>query len=153
MDYGQRVQNMGAAAISAASGCRQQLLNMGYDIKVGITSMIGINDTPDEVTWQWDARNIVNWALNTPYIGLVSFWESGRDHDRWDALYASSQISQWNYEFHSIFMGAQSSAPSRPATVPDWNDCPSSTSQCSDSTFKCCFGSAADLAAGRHHYN
>ena len=148
MDYGQRVSDMGAAAISAASGTRQQLLNMGLDIKVGITSMIGVNDTPGETTWQWDARRIVQWALQTPYIGLVSFWESGRDNDQWGALYASSQVSQSNNEFLSIFMGAQSSAPAIPATVPDWNDCPSSTSQCADSTFVCCFGTAADLAAG-----
>lgn len=149
MDYGNSIRNMGQAAINAAAGTRQQLLNMGLDIKVGITSMIGVNDTPNEVTYQYDAQTIVNWAKQTPYIGIVSFWESGRDHNQWGALYASSQISQSNYEFHKIFMEAQTSAPVRPSTIPDWNTCPSSTSACTDQSFGCCAGNAADLSAGK----
>lgn len=33
-------------------------------------------------------------------------------------------------------------------TVADWSRCPSSTSQCSSSSFICCFGSASDFSAG-----
>lgn len=152
MDYGQYVKDMGQAAINAASGTYSQLQSLGMpNAKVGITAMIGVNDTPGEVFSLYDAERTVSWAMNTPYIGLLSFWESSRDTNQWGELYQSSQITQNKYDFHKIFMRGQGAATA--PGIANWGTCPSDTSKCADATYGCCFGSAADLSAGNIIFN
>jgi hypothetical protein len=81
MDYGHAVGDMGAAAKSAAEGTLNAAkgvgLNVGYG-NIGITPMIGNNDSPNETVTQDNARDIVNWA-NSKGIGRLAFWSIGRD--------------------------------------------------------------------------
>jgi hypothetical protein len=81
MDYGHPVGDMAAAAKSAAEGtltaARGVGLNVGYS-NIGITPMIGNNDSAGEVVTQDNARDIVNWA-NSKGIGRLAFWSIGRD--------------------------------------------------------------------------
>jgi chitinase len=81
MDYGHPVGDMAAAAKSAADGtlaaARGVGLNVGYG-NIGITPMIGNNDSGGEVVTQDNARDIVNWA-NSKGIGRLAFWSIGRD--------------------------------------------------------------------------
>jgi hypothetical protein len=81
MDYGGSVGDMGAAAKSAADGtlaaAQSAGLSVGYG-NIGITPMIGNNDSPGEVFTQDNARDVVNWA-NSKGIGRMAFWSIGRD--------------------------------------------------------------------------
>jgi len=81
MDYGHSVGDMGAAAKTAADGtlaaARGVGLNVGYG-NIGITPMIGNNDSAGEVVTEDNARDIVNWATSKG-IGRLAFWSIGRD--------------------------------------------------------------------------
>jgi chitinase len=81
MDYGHPVADMAAAAQSAATGtlvtARAAGLNVSY-ANIGITPMIGNNDSAGEVVTQANAQTIVNWA-HANGIGRLAFWSIGRD--------------------------------------------------------------------------
>src|SRR2546421_11107715 len=81
MDYGHPVGDMAAAAKSAAQGTLTAARGVGFNIgfgNIGITPMIGNNDSAGEVVSQDNARDIVNWA-NSNGIGRLAFWSIGRD--------------------------------------------------------------------------
>jgi chitinase len=81
MDYGHAVGDMAAAAQTAAAGtlasARAAGMNATY-ANIGLTPMIGNNDSAGEVVSQDNARQIVNFA-NANGIGRLSFWSIGRD--------------------------------------------------------------------------
>jgi Glycosyl hydrolases family 18 len=140
MDYYQRVQDMGRAAISAAMGTRKQLVDRGMgNIRIGITPMIGVNDSPGEVFGISDALNVAAWAKKTPYVGLLAFWEAARDTNVWGPLFSSSRIAQSKFQFHQIFKSAERGASSLPSGIANYGTCPSSSGVCADLAFSCCF--------------
>jgi chitinase len=67
---------MGAAAISAAQAARSQLNSMGFSsTKLGITPMIGVNDSGGETFTLANASSVVSWA-NSNGIALMAFlWQ------------------------------------------------------------------------------
>lgn len=74
---------------------------------IGITSMIGDNDTSSEIVYQGDAENILNFA-KTNKVHMLAMWSSNRDNDNGGALGASptnSGIPQKPFEFTKIFDG------------------------------------------------
>jgi chitinase len=81
MDYGHPVADMNAAARTAAAGtlnaARAAGINASY-ANIGITPMIGNNDTPGDVVSLQNARDIVSWAHSNG-IGRLAFWSIGRD--------------------------------------------------------------------------
>jgi hypothetical protein len=80
MDYGQAVSDMGTAAISAAQAARSQLNSMGFSTaQLGITPMIGVNDSAGETFTLSDASSVVTWARRNG-IGLLAFWSVNRDN-------------------------------------------------------------------------
>lgn len=81
MDYGSSVppNQMGKSAISAAQATEKQVTSIGLSAKIGITPMIGLNDTVPETFTTDDARQVVDFAKQTSYIGLLSMWSLGRD--------------------------------------------------------------------------
>ena len=79
MDYGTCNIDMGQAAISAASGTRTQLSNIGLPAQVGVTPMIGVNDTTCENFTTANAQALVNYANANSYIGLLAYWAVGAD--------------------------------------------------------------------------
>ena len=106
MDYGQQTKDMGEAAIRAANATYAQLQKLGLaSTKVGVTPMIGTNDTAREVFTLDDARELRRFADATPWVGMLSFWSVNRDNGSKVDPKASdthSGIVQKPYEFVQI---------------------------------------------------
>jgi len=81
MDYGSgpNPYAMGQNAIDAANATISQLQSIGLNAKVGITPMIGLNDSSPEVFTVSDAQKVVNYAKANSNIGRLSFWCVSRD--------------------------------------------------------------------------
>ncbi|WP_370943627.1 chitinase [Amycolatopsis sp. cg5] len=111
MDYYQGAGDQGAKAISAAKATQAQvksifgLSDAAAWKKVGVTPMLGVNDSQNEIFYQKDARALVAFA-KTVHLGMLSFWEAGRDANACNgALYKCTNITQAKYEFSKIFAG------------------------------------------------
>lgn len=111
MDYYQGPADQGAKAIAAARSTHAQvksLLGLSDAAawkKVGVTPMIGVNDSRNEIFLQKDARALVSFAQSV-HLGMLSFWEQGRDANACTgALYRCTNIAQQPYEFSRIFAG------------------------------------------------
>lgn len=109
MDYGHAVSDMLAAAESAAQGSRTQLNNLGFTTTaLGITPMIGQNDSAGEIFTLSNASGLVTFARNNG-IQLLAFWSVGRDNGGCpgggSASPSCSGISQSQFQFSSIFRG------------------------------------------------
>jgi chitinase len=111
MDYYQGAGDEGAKAISAAKATQAQVKSIfglsDADAwqKVGVTPMIGVNDSQNEIFYQKDATALVDFA-KTVHIGMLSMWEAGRDANACTgALYKCTNVPQQPYEFAKIFAG------------------------------------------------
>lgn len=108
MDYGQRNQQMGKAAISACEKTKAQLVSIGYlNTNIVIIPMIGKNDTENEMFTLENAKEVLTFAKNTNYIYSTSFWSMNRDkyqqNDGQGPLYANSGVKQDQFGFLNIF--------------------------------------------------
>jgi len=108
MDYGSPVLigAMGPDAVAAASGAVCQLKSLGLSARIGITPMIGVNDSADETFTLDDAQVVVNYALaNSNVVSLLSFWSIGRDNGNCFGKVSPycSGIPQKDWEFTHIF--------------------------------------------------
>jgi hypothetical protein len=74
MDYGSCNQNMGQDAIDAANATKNQLASNGISAKVGVTPMLGTNDTTCEYFSTTDAQNLENYAQSNTYISRLAYW-------------------------------------------------------------------------------
>jgi hypothetical protein len=104
MDYGQRTADMYGAAISAANATKTQLSNVGYgSAQLGITPMIGQNDTAGEVFTLANAQSLRN---NAAGASLLAFWSMGRDNGgcpgQTTASPTCSGVAQSTWQFSSI---------------------------------------------------
>jgi hypothetical protein len=79
MDYGSCGIDMGAAAINAATGTRNQIANLGMSSSVGVTPMTDVNDTTCEVFSTNNSRSLVNFAQANGFVRLLAYWAIGRD--------------------------------------------------------------------------
>jgi hypothetical protein len=70
---------MGAAAINAANGTRNQIARLGMSSSVGITPMTDVNDTTCEVFTTANSRSLVNFAQANGFVRLLAYWAIGRD--------------------------------------------------------------------------
>ncbi len=95
MDFGNE-QNMGTAVISALQSVRKQTKK-----KIGVTVMIGVNDTGEVFTLK-DAVLLKNFARDNPWVARISFWSIERDLGTSGSLAHSSQISQKRFEFSNL---------------------------------------------------
>ena len=82
MDYGNSVDAGGMAtnAINAMNGTLGQVKALGLKTNIGITPMIGMNDSPGETFSIADAQTIVKFASAHNDVTVLSFWSVGRDH-------------------------------------------------------------------------
>ena len=115
MDYGRSISDMGAAAISAANATFNQLKSM-YPSKttaqiwsiIGITPMIGVNDSPSETFTLSNASSVYTFAQQNN-IALLAFWAVDRDHQcagsPSGAQDTCSGVTQGNYAFSNAFKG------------------------------------------------
>lgn len=112
MDYGSGVDNggaMGTDAIDAIKATEQQLATAGLNAKIGITPMIGINDTPGEVFTLADAQQLAAYVATDPNVASIGMWSMGRDNgsaagDSY-AVSTGSGLTQSDYAFSTIFEG------------------------------------------------
>lgn len=97
MDFGNQ-KNMFEAVASAARSAREQIKE-----DIGITVMIGKNDTPEIFSLE-DAKHLAEYVKrNKSWIKRLSFWSMHRDQGRDGPLSHSSKIDQTKWEFTSIF--------------------------------------------------
>jgi hypothetical protein len=78
MDYGSANDNGGNMLLSAQQAA-QATRNQTGDM-IGITPMIGINDTNTEFFTLANATDLVNWAKGQSYINRLAFWSLARDN-------------------------------------------------------------------------
>ncbi|HEY0756194.1 MAG TPA: carbohydrate binding domain-containing protein [Ktedonobacteraceae bacterium] len=113
MDYGGADSQMGQEAINAANGLHSELQNI-FPLKsssqlwamVGITPMIGQNDSPGEVFSLSNASLVLSFAQMNK-IGELSFWEVPRDNGNCagstTASDSCSGVSQGAYQFTNLW--------------------------------------------------
>lgn len=111
MDYYQGPADQGAKAIAAAKATQAQVKSVygGTDAaawkKIGVTPMLGVNDSGNEIFTQANARALVSFAQSV-HLGMLSFWEEGRDANACNgALYRCTNVAQQPFEFSKIFAG------------------------------------------------
>jgi hypothetical protein len=102
MDYGQSNQQMGSAAISAAQNTRSQT-----GLNIGITPMIGKNDTQNETFTLSNASQVMTFAQSTSWVNMLAMWSVNRDNGgcagSTSASPTCSGLSQSQYAFVNIF--------------------------------------------------
>jgi chitinase len=107
MNYGPWGVDMGQAAIDAATNTYNQLTGLGISTKIGITPMIGQNNTQGEIFDLSDADQLLAYARATSYVGWLSFWSLGRDNGgcpgQTTASASCSGITQGSYDFSIRF--------------------------------------------------
>ena len=100
---------MGQYAINAAENTRAQVLGLGIDAQIGVTPMIGQNDTVTERFYVEDAIELLNWAQDPArqsWFTLLSMWSSNRDNNNCPGAPAQahcSGITQEDFEFTKTF--------------------------------------------------
>ena len=109
MDYGGSFTgDMGQEAIQAAqSTLTQAKADWSGDTyaNIGVTPMIGQNDTSGEIFTEANAQALVSWA-NGNHLGRLAFWSVDRDQScsgTASGLPACSEISQSPLDFTKIF--------------------------------------------------
>ncbi|GHO58379.1 hypothetical protein [Ktedonobacter robiniae] len=133
MDYGSPDSQMGQEAINAANGLHAQLQQM-FPSKtssqlwsmVGITAMIGQNDTPGEIFTQSNASQVLSFA-QANQIGELAFWAVSRDNGSCPGRTTPTSdtcdgLSQSNYAFTNLWKpftsGSSSPTPTPTGTPP-----------------------------------
>ncbi len=109
MDYGSANDNggqMGLSAQQAASNTHNQVVAAGLTASIGVTPMIGINDTNTEIFQLADAQSLLNFANANNYITRIAMWSVARDNggcaNQGFASPTCSGISQSNWAFANI---------------------------------------------------
>jgi hypothetical protein len=140
MDYGTSGTEMGTAATEAMDATASQLESV-FNISssaaygmLGVTPMIGQNDTSGEIFTLADASTVESYAAQQG-IALLSMWSEGRDNDgcpgTTTAESTCSGISQSNGAFTEAFQpftsGSGGSPPPPPPPPPSgcqpaWNN-------------------------------
>jgi hypothetical protein len=129
MDYGSPNSQMGQAAISAANGLHSELQSI-YPSKsssqlwamVGITPMIGQNDSAGEVFSMSNAQEVLSFAQANK-VGELAFWSISRDNGgcagSTTASPTCSGVSQSIFAFTNFFkaFGGGSSTNPTPTTT------------------------------------
>jgi hypothetical protein len=110
MDYGSAVDNggqMGLDAEDAGQAVNTQIQQAGLTSSVGVTVMIGHNDTQGEIFQLNDVNTVLNFADANSYVMRLSFWSLARDNGGCPGqTYASpscSGIVQNTYQFSQSF--------------------------------------------------
>jgi len=113
MDYGWSDNQLGRDAINAATATAAQLAALlpgktaaQLRALIGVTPMIGYNDTPGEIFTLTDAQTLLSYALSNG-LGMLSMWSETRDQQcatasSW-AQPTCSGVAQQPFEFSGIF--------------------------------------------------
>ncbi len=96
MDYGNGKGKMAEFAISAAKAARKQTGK-----SIGITVMIGVNDTGEIFTLE-DARKLKIFVKSNSWVKRTSIWSINRDNGKKTSMEHSSMIDQFPFQFSEI---------------------------------------------------
>src|SRR5260370_26432123 len=98
---------MGLDATDAANATHAQVQQAGLSSNIGVTAMIGINDTNTEIFKLADVNTLLNFATSNTYITRLSFWSLARDNGRCPnhgfAPPTSSGTTPNNFQFSQTF--------------------------------------------------
>lgn len=110
MDYGSANDNngqMGLSATQAAQNTHNQVVAAGLSSTIGVTPMIGINDTNTEFFQLTDANTLLSFTSSNTYITRLAFWSVARDNggcpNQGFASPTCSGITQNNFQFSQTF--------------------------------------------------
>jgi chitinase len=90
-------------AIQSATNTYNQCVNAGLVPAIGVTPMIGHNDTASEVFYQQDAQKLLTWAQDSSWMRFIAMWSVNRDNGNGGNLNLSTGIQQTDFEFTGIF--------------------------------------------------
>jgi hypothetical protein len=106
MDYGSANDNGGNMLVSAQQAA-QATRNQTGDM-IGVTPMIGVNDTNTEVFTLANATDLMNWAKGQSFINRLAFWSLARDNGgcagQGFASATCSGVAQSTWQFSSAFV-------------------------------------------------
>ena len=77
-----RGKKMSDVSFASALKAYEQCQTIDPQIKIGMTPLIGLNRQMDENFTLDDARAMLNWSTEHPWICSLSFWSSDRDSGR-----------------------------------------------------------------------
>lgn len=107
MDYGSANDNGGNMLLSAQQAA-QATRNQTGDM-IGVTPMIGVNDTNTEVFTLANASALASWAAGQGFINRLAFWSLARDNggcaNQGFASATCSGVSQGPWQFVQSFSG------------------------------------------------
>jgi chitinase len=122
MDYYQNIADMGRAAVNASNAALGQLQSIGVKAGLGITPLIGINDSAPETFTIDNANTVLNFADSTPQVTRLSFWQVSRDVQCPSGGNPSSDtcsgVPQSPWQFSHIFEGFGGGAGNGGGTAP-----------------------------------
>lgn len=122
MDYGQSNGQMGSAAISAAQNTRNQT-----GLNIGITPMIGKNDTQNETFTLANATEVLNFANANGYVNMIAMWSSNRDNGgcpgQTSASPTCSGLSQGSFAFINTWKSFSGGTPPQTGVTTTFKDC------------------------------
>ncbi len=105
MDYGSANDNGGNMLLSAQQAAQATRNQTGDNI--GITPMIGVNDTNTEIFTLSNASGLVSWAQGQTYVNRLAFWSLARDNggcaNQGFASATCSGVAQSTWQFSSLF--------------------------------------------------
>ncbi|GAA4991320.1 cellulose binding domain-containing protein [Kitasatospora paranensis] len=117
MDFGDSAApnpsgRMGAYVIQSARATQAQILQVWPNLTaaqawaaVGVTPMLGQNDSPTEVFGLTDAQQLVTFAQQN-HLGELAFWEMTRDANACQGgLSQCTNVTQTPYQFSKLFAG------------------------------------------------
>jgi hypothetical protein len=122
MDYGQNNSQMGAAATSAAQNARNQT-----GLNIGITPMIGKNDTQNETFTLANATEVLNFANANVYVNMIAMWSANRDNGgcagQTSASPTCSGLSQGSFAFVNTWKSFSGSTSGGTGVTTLYKDC------------------------------
>jgi chitinase len=118
MDYGSSTSpSMGQKAIDATNATSSQLSSNGINAKIGITPLIGKQDTAPEVFTTGDATTVENFAVGNSQVNRIAFWEVALDQCGSSCSGTSQSVWQFSHIFEP-FTGGTTSTVAAPSFVP-----------------------------------
>jgi chitinase len=82
MDFGpafSKGKKMSDVSVASAMKAYEQCRQIDPGVRLGLTPMIGQNDQAGEIFTTEDARALLSWAQEQPWVCSLSFWSSNRD--------------------------------------------------------------------------
>lgn len=99
--------NMGQNAINSATATHNQVVSAGLSSHIGLTVMVGVNDTNTEIFKLPDTNTVLNFAGANSFLTRLAFWSFGRDNGGCPgsgfASATCSGLAQNNFQFSQSF--------------------------------------------------